>query len=159
MNIKILFVDNIYFTEDGDYHDSNLKLHKVRKISADGIVSTVAGSEEPNCIDGTGSVSRFYLPSDVEAVEERVFVSDQRNNVLRVLDFSEHFCPNVTTLAGKGVGYYYVEGELEWLEGLGEGHQDGPGPLALFHGNSGVAFSRQDRCFYVADMHNSVIRK
>ena len=59
----------------------------IRKISTDGIVSTVAGGLLPGYRNGTGSEARFDTPSGI-AVDERghLFVADTGNDVLREVD-------------------------------------------------------------------------
>lgn len=57
----------------------------IRKISADGTVTTLAGSSfQWGNVDGTGAAARFYHPSDV-AVDDagNVYVADTGNSVIR----------------------------------------------------------------------------
>ncbi|MBF9224017.1 NHL domain-containing protein, partial [Hymenobacter ruricola] len=59
----------------------------IRKITAAGVVSTLAGSAgNPGSADGTGAAARFYYPTGV-AVDAAgaVYVADRANNTIRVI--------------------------------------------------------------------------
>ncbi len=71
--------------------------HRIRRVSSDGLVTTVAGSVR-GWKDGPGSVARFDTPSGVAVGrDDSVYVADTGNNALR------RIAPDgeVTTLAGK----------------------------------------------------------
>jgi sugar lactone lactonase YvrE len=112
--------------------------NRVRRISADGRVSTFAGSKE-GFADGTGSNAQFNTPSAI-AIDSssNLYVADTGNNRIRKIS------PDglVTTLAGNGAA----------------GHADGPALSASFDGPIGVAVDQRGTVF-VADTYSDRIRK
>lgn len=115
--------------------------HTIRKISADGGVSTFAGTAGfSGSSDGTGENARFNHPTGVEVdASGNVYVADTTNNLIRKI------APGgmVTTLAG--------------LVGV-SGTQDGAGANALFNRPGGLAMDAEGNV-YVADTGSSTIRR
>ncbi|MBI5684382.1 MAG: hypothetical protein HZC54_04820, partial [Verrucomicrobia bacterium] len=115
--------------------------HAVRKVTAGGVVTTLAGSAgSAGSTDGTGSAARFSFPVGV-AVDGtgNVFVADYENHTIRQVTAA-----GVTaTLAGSAGN---------------AGSDDGTGGAALFNGPSGVAADGAGNV-YVADYANHTIRK
>jgi sugar lactone lactonase YvrE len=122
---------NIYLADSGN--------HCIRKISTDGMVSTLAGSKEAGYADGQGSAARFNYPTDV-AVDDagNVFVADSANHRIRMIT------PEgvVSTLAGNGI----------------PGFKDGPALEAQFRLPQGIEIDSKGN-LYIADTANNLIRK
>lgn len=60
--------------------------HAIRRISPDGLVSTVAGTGEAGFVDGPGGEARFFEPSGlVLTAEGHLVVADKRNHALRLV--------------------------------------------------------------------------
>ncbi len=124
---------NVYVTE--------FTANTVRKITAGGVVTTLAGTAGGSgSTDGTGGSARFSSPFGV-AVDSagNLFVADSANNTIRKLTSGGM----VTTLAGSA-----------GLSGLA----DGTGSAARFNNPSGVAVDSAGNV-YVADTDNNTIRK
>lgn len=112
----------------------------LRKITPDGVVTTLAGSPRLNgLVNGTGAAARFLVPYDVAVdTSGNIYVSDHGNHVIRKVTASGV----VTTLAGSGTA----------------GYADGTGAAALFKFPSGLTVDSAGNV-YVADTDNQVIRK
>jgi hypothetical protein len=113
----------------------------IRKITPDGVVTTLAGSSAKiGSIDGPGSAASFYMPNSV-AVDRagNVYVADMGNEAIRAISTTDV----VTTLAGCTYS---------------SGSNDGIGGAARFDGPTGVAVDSAGSA-YVADEWNDTIRK
>jgi uncharacterized protein YjiK len=124
---------NVYVA---DFYNST-----IRKITATGVVSTLAGTPGVSgSADGTGAAARFYNPTGV-AVDSagNVYVADSYNAAVRKVTAAGV----VTTLAGTARMY---------------GSADGTGAAARFEGPFGVAVDSADNV-YIADEGNDTIRK
>ena len=120
--------------------DSAYETSTIRKITPDGVVSTLAGlAGNAGWADGTGSEARFYAPSGV-AVDGAgtIFVSEADAHTIRKIT------PGgvVSTLAGS-------TGK--------RGSADGTWNAARFDYPSGVAVDKLGN-LYVADFNNNTIR-
>jgi sugar lactone lactonase YvrE len=126
---------------DGNVYVADTENHTIRKITATGVVTTLAGSAgSPGSVDGTGTSARFAFPLGVAVdSDDNVYVADASNHTIRKITAAGV----VTTLAG-------AAGSL--------GSADGAGLEARFHSPSGVAVDSAGNV-HVADESNHVIRK
>jgi sugar lactone lactonase YvrE len=120
---------NIYIS------DSN----KIRMVTQQGVVTTVAGNGRPSFADGVGANAGFNEPAGI-AVDNsgNIYVADRGNNRIRKIN------PQgvVTTLAGSGIASY----------------SDGLGASASFYYPTGLDIGN-DGYIYVTDNYNQKIRK
>jgi sugar lactone lactonase YvrE len=115
----------------------------IRKITQDGVVTTLAGSPgRRDMLDGMGSLAQFNSPSGLAIdLKGNLYVAEIQGTSIRKVTPSGE----VTTFAGKrgiGVG----------------GYRDGSGQVALFNRPRGLAVDDNGNV-YVADSGNNVIRK
>jgi sugar lactone lactonase YvrE len=114
--------------------------HLIRKITKDGVVSTLAGSGSAGSgSNGSGTSATFRAPSGL-AVDSTgtVYVADTGNHLIRKITKDGV----VSTLAGSGL----------------PGSDNGSGTSATFRAPSGLAVDSAGTV-YVADYSNHLIRK
>lgn len=122
---------NIYVADTGN--------HAIRKISPQGVVTTLAGTGVAGFRDGPGVQAQFNGPVGVAAdASGNVYVADTYNDRIRVIRADGH----VITLAG----------------GEKPGYQDGPGSAARFDTPSALAVDALGN-IWIADTRNNAIRK
>ncbi|MEN5207133.1 gluconolaconase [Stenotrophomonas terrae] len=121
---------NLYVADTGN--------HAIRKISTQGLVSTLAGNGSPGFADGNGAQVRFNGPMGVAVgADGRVYVADTWNDRIRVIATDG----TVTTLAG----------------GAQPGWEDGPGAQARFDTPTDLKFDGHGN-LWVADLQNNALR-
>jgi len=132
-------VSGIAVDASGYIYVAELFNNRIRKITPQGVVSTLAGTGAAGSTNGPGSTATFSSPTGV-AVDSsgNVYVADGQNNLIRKITSRG----DVSTLAGTGA----------------VGSADGPGSTATFHIPSGVAVDAAGN-LYVADTLNNKIRK
>jgi len=132
----------------GNLYVADLDNHRIRKVTPEGEVTTLAGSE-PGFADGAGSAARFNGPIGI-AIDAAgtLYVTDYFNhNIRKVTREGE-----VSTLAGNTTDF----GNDGFTDG--EGFADGEGHIARFRQPYGIAIDAAGN-LYVADEDNSRIRK
>ncbi len=125
---------------DGNLYVSEVESGWIRKVTPEGMVTTLAGTGTPGSTDGSASQAQFHDPY--------ALVLDRAGN-LWIVDSGNHTVRKLTP-----------EGVVSTLAGkVGEkGIADGVGTDAMFNTVRGLAFDSQGNLF-VSDMNNRVIRK
>jgi len=130
---------NVYVADTGN--------HRIRKITPDGLVSTLAGKGflggtldiDYGYLDGTGTNALFFNPGGVAVDSEgNVYVADANNHRIRKITPAGV----VTTFAGSGTGQF----------------ANGTGTNASFRNPQGLAFDSSG-ILYVSDYLNHAVRK
>ena len=113
--------------------------HSIRKITPQGIVTTLAGSGNAGSTNATGAAASFRYPTGV-AVDSagNVYVADKDNHLIRKITSAGV----VSTLAGSGIA----------------GSTDGTGINASFNGPWSLATDSTGNIF-VTDTNNQTIRR
>ncbi|WP_242146397.1 hypothetical protein [Sphingomonas sp. BAUL-RG-20F-R05-02] len=123
----------------GDILVADTAANTVRKISPDGIVSTLAGDGTAGYRDGAARQARFNGPIGLTTdAKGNVYVADTYNDRIRVITTDGQ----VRTLAGQAA----------------PGLADGPGASAAFDTPTGIALDREGMLL-VADSGNHAIRR
>jgi serine/threonine-protein kinase len=112
--------------------------NRIRKVSAGGAVTTLAGSGLSGSTNATGNAASFANPTGV-AVDSTgiIYISDYGSNRVRKISTAGV----VTTLAGSGAPAY----------------AEGTGTTAQFYGPAGIAVDF-DATLYIADSNNNRVR-
>jgi formylglycine-generating enzyme required for sulfatase activity len=137
----------IIVDKDGNILVADRKNHAIRKVTPQGVVTTVAGSFTGSgtggfsgSSDGLASGARFNHPSDVVVdASGNIYVADSGNHAIRKIDTNG----NVTTLAGD-LGF--------------SGYADATRDSAMFNSPQGIAIDSSGNII-VADTTNGLIRK
>ena len=112
--------------------------NRIVRVDANGVVTTVAGSDRPGNVDGPALQARFNSPRGVAVASSgAIYVSDTANNRIRVIQNG-----TVSPLAGAGV----------------DGFADGQGVAARFAQPMGIAMEANGNLL-VADSVNSRLRE
>ncbi|MDQ6963150.1 MAG: hypothetical protein Q9M28_11610, partial [Mariprofundaceae bacterium] len=115
----------------GSLYLADTSNHRIRKISALGVVTTVAGSGVAGFADGVGTAARFYNPRGITVdASGTLYVADTSNHRIRKISASGV----VTTVAGSGVA----------------GFADATGTAAQFNTPIGITVDASGT-LYVAD--------
>ncbi len=136
----------------GNLFVADTRNYRIRRITPDGIVSTVAGSGTEGFSDGPAATAKFeFITGLAFDLQGNLFISDLSANCIRKLDTRAH----VTTLAGGGDRHVQHERYEELNEA---GYVDGDNRQARFRSPTDLAFD-PDGNLWVADMGNNAIRK
>jgi sugar lactone lactonase YvrE len=125
----------------GNLYLADSSTDTIRKITPDGVISTLAGSSNvAGDRDGIGTAALFNQPQALVAdATGNIYVADTGNSVIRWITPAGV----VTTLAGTTAN---------------RGNQDGVGTAASFNSPAGIAMDDLGN-LYVADAFNATIRK
>lgn len=123
--------DNLYITEWSG--------QRIRKITPEGVVSTLAGTNVAGFVDGPGASARLSNPDGITIDPfGNIYFTEYANHAIRKLDTNRF----VTTLVGQG----------------NPGFKDGDASSALLHSPGGIAWY-PDGTLIVADTGNDAIRR
>lgn len=133
--------EGIAFDADGNLFVADREAHTIRRIGADGMVTTFAGTNDVfGDTDGDRAIALFTTPFGVTVSEDGVVaVADSGNNTIRLIDETGV----VSTLAGK--------------PGEPQGTDDGVGEAARFGRPRALVFL-EDGSLLVADTFNDRLR-
>ncbi|RKR81618.1 NHL repeat-containing protein [Mucilaginibacter gracilis] len=123
----------------GNVYVADLGNNMIRKITAAGVVSTLAGRYTVGYVNATGTAAAFHSPTGVAVdAQGNVYVADRDNHVIRKVTSAGV----VTTLAGYG----------------SPGQLDQTGTAAYFNTPTSLYIDAQGN-LYVTDSNNYSIRK
>ncbi|MGY4893516.1 MAG: NHL repeat-containing protein [Candidatus Saccharimonadota bacterium] len=129
--------DGIALDKDGNAYVADRGNNRIRKVTTDGTVSTLAGTTAGSA-NGTGTAAQFTAPRGVAVdAEGNVFVADTGNNRIRKITPAGV----VTYVSGSGTA----------------GFANGASTAAQFSGPAGIAISPLGKV-YVGDTINNRIR-
>jgi gliding motility-associated-like protein len=118
----------IKIDSEGTLYVADSQNNKIRKISANGIVSTVAGNGTDGAVDGFGTIASFSSPFGLDFDKSgNILVADMNNNKIRKINS----LGEVTTIAGSGK----------------QGSEDGAGSTASFYGPADITVNSQGEIF------------
>lgn len=129
VGITIDNAGNLYITDHVN--------HKIRKITPNGLVTTIAGSTS-GFADGIGNVAKFDFPDGIEIdATGNLFISDLLNNKIRKVSST---------------------GQVSTIAGSTQGLADGQGVNAKFYGLRSSTIDAAGN-LYVVESRNNKVRK
>ncbi len=144
MEAKFHHLSGIAKDAEGNLFIADTANNRIRMRSADGTITTIAGSGDFGFLNGAGTDARFAFPAAI-AVDANgdLFVADTFNHSIRKISrpITNNQPWTVTTLAGSGAA----------------GNIDGSGGTARFSHPQGLAVDASG-AVYVADSGNHAIR-
>jgi sugar lactone lactonase YvrE len=165
----------------GTVYVADFSNHTIRKITAAGEVTTLAGlAANPGTANGSGSTARFNFPQGMGIDNAGfLYVADVGSGRIRkispagdVTTLGINFAPG--DIAVDSAGMVYVAdtnfhmiwqitpaGVLTTIAGLSgtQGSTDGPEHLAKFGGPTGIAVDSNTGTLYIADRNNHTVRR
>lgn len=133
---QFYYLTGVAVGADGIIYVADKDNHKIRKVTPNGVVTTLAGSSS-GYAEGTGSAAKFSQPYTVAVHSGNIYVADAGNHRIR----------KITS-----------EGVVSTLAGSSQGGADGTGEAAQFYYPYGVATDAAGNVF-VADTFNQKVRK
>ncbi|RZL18993.1 MAG: hypothetical protein EOO89_04640 [Pedobacter sp.] len=126
--------------EDGNVFVADEGNNKIRKISAEGDVTTLAGDGQPGSTDNSnGKLARFSQPNGLTVDRSgNVYVADQLNHKIRKISPTG----SVSTFAGTGIAGFNNSSRL----------------LATFNNPRGITIDAIGN-IYITDVGNQLVRK
>ena len=107
-NIVIDSNDNIFFADEAH--------QKIKKVTPQGVVTTIAGNGNWDYADGFGTNAKFRQPTYLAIdSDDNLYVSDRENNRIRKVEPQSDGKYKVSTVAGNG-NYGYVDGNADQAE-------------------------------------------
>jgi outer membrane protein assembly factor BamB/sugar lactone lactonase YvrE len=138
-NAQFNFPNGGFVDPAGNVFIADSSNHRIRKISAQGVVSTVAGTGAPGYADGAAASSQFSYPLGVCVdTAGHVFVADSGNNRIREVGLDGQ----VRTVAGSGQA----------------GYQDGLGTNAVLNYPNDLVVDAAGNLF-VTEFNNHTVRR
>lgn len=134
--------DGLAIDAEGNIYVTEYIGHRIRKIDAEGIITTVAGTGEHGFSGDGGPApeAQLYSPHDIEFDPEgNLYVADEVNNRIRMIDASGV----INTVVGTAESGFTGDG--------------GPAAKAQLHGPNSIAFDAAGN-LYIADTSNDRIR-
>ncbi|SRR5579871_492906 len=137
---SFLYPSGIVSSGNGALYIGDFGNNLIRTINiSSAAVNIVAGTGTAGLINGSVTAAEFNGPANIALdASGDLFISDEENNVIREITSAG----NVSTVAGAGIA----------------GYQDGAAGTAEFNFPEGIVVDANGD-LYVADGHNSVIRK
>ncbi len=112
--------------------------NRIRKITPEGVVTTIAGTGEQASVDGNGVLAKVHRPTGIFVAQGIIYFTEGTAAKVRMIALNG----DVTTIAGSG----------------NTGYVEGAAATAEFRFPTGIVKDSQGNLF-IADFSNNVVRK
>ncbi|WP_028982467.1 T9SS type A sorting domain-containing protein [Sporocytophaga myxococcoides] len=176
---KFSYPSGIAIAKNGDLYITDSNNHRIRKVTQDGEVSTIAGTGTSGSLEGAAASAQFYNPSGIAIdIYGNIFVADKNNSKIRKISTDLI----VSTVGATSFNYpsgvaadlngnIYVadqsnqkikkitaDGTISIIAGTSAGYLDGNALSSKFNYPSALTVDAEGN-IYVSDMNNYMIRK
>lgn len=139
-NAQFSYPTGVAIDGSGNLYVADRLNHRIRKITAAGQVSTLAGSGAPGTLDGTGTAAKFTSPQAI------------------AIDLSGNLYVGQTDYDGMNIRKITPSGVVTTVAGSNQaGYINGAPLTAKFFGPTGIAVTSTGN-LYIADQNNHRIR-
>lgn len=176
---KFNYPNGIAIAKNGDLYITDSNNHRIRKVTQDGEVTTIAGTGTSGSLEGAAATAQFYNPCGIAIdIYGNIFVADLNNSKIRKIStdlivstvgVGSFNYPSgvaadingniyVADQSGQKIKKIAADGTISIIAGTSAGYLDGNALSSKFNYPSALTVDAEGN-IYVSDLNNHMIRK